>query len=127
MSNIKIVFTDKAPTPAGHYSQAVVHNGVVYVAGQLAIDSKGNKLTGASVEDQTELIFRNMEAILSDAGTSLQQLLSVTIYVADIEDWGKINEVYTQILGSHKPARAVVPVPVLHYGLKLEVQAVAAV
>lgn len=127
MSDIQPIYTENAPTPAGHYSQAIVHNGVVYVAGQLPIDKDGNKYSEASVEEQTELVFRNMEAILHAAGSSLDRVLSVTIYLANIENWGKINAVYSRIMGEHKPARAVVPVPELHYGLELEVQVIAAV
>jgi 2-iminobutanoate/2-iminopropanoate deaminase len=123
---IRTIFTTEAPAPAGHYSQATVHNGTVYVAGQLAIDNAGNKLAGAPIEVQTELVFRNIEAILHAAGSSLDRVLSVTIYVSDIENWEKINQTYMRIFDEHKPARAVVPVPALHYGLGLEVQVIAA-
>lgn len=127
MSTIQTILTNNAPAPAGHYSQAVVHNGVVYVAGQLSIDSNGNKLVDASIEEQTELVLKNIEAILKEAGSSLNQVLQMTIYITSIEDWGKVNKVYTKIMGAHKPARAVVPIKELHYGLKLEVQVIAAV
>ncbi len=127
MSEIKSILTPNAPAPGGHYSQAIVHNGTVYVAGQLAIDKDGNKLTDASAEAQTELVFQNIEAILQAAGSSLDRLLAVTIFISDINDWGKINETYIRILGEHRPARAVIPVAPLHFGLKLEVTAVAAV
>jgi reactive intermediate/imine deaminase len=123
---IKTIFTPHATTPAGHYSQAMVHNGTIYVAGILAIDKDGVKHIDDSVGEQTELVFQNIEAILNEAGSSLQKLLSVTIYVSDVSDWAEINRVYTRILGDHKPARAVVPVAELHYGLKLEVQVIAA-
>jgi 2-iminobutanoate/2-iminopropanoate deaminase len=94
---IRTIFTTEAPAPAGHYSQATVHNGTVYVAGQLAIDNAGNKLAGAPIEVQTELVFRNIEAILHAAGSSLDRVLSVTIYVSDIENWEKINQTYMRI------------------------------
>ncbi len=124
--SIKPVYTDKAPKPSGHYSQAVIYNDTVYVAGLLAIDAEGKKHIDASVTDQTRLIFKNMNAILRAAGSNLERLLSVTIYVSDINDWGEINEVYEEIMGNHIPARAIVPVRDLHYGLKLEIQAIAA-
>jgi 2-iminobutanoate/2-iminopropanoate deaminase len=127
MSQIQSILTANAPAPGGHYSQAVVHNGLVYVAGQLAIDKDGVKHTNASVEEQTEITLRNVEAILQAAGSSLDRVLQMTIYLSDINDWGKINETYARIMGAHRPARAVVPVAPLHFGLKLEVQAVAAV
>jgi 2-iminobutanoate/2-iminopropanoate deaminase len=123
---ITLVSTPNAPTPAGHYSQATVHQGVVYVAGQLPIDPKtGAKLLG-SVEEQAERTLRNVEAILVAAGSDLSQLLMVTIYVSDIEYWGAINAVYTRILGAHRPARAVVPTKELHYGFALEIAAIGA-
>ncbi len=127
MSDIKSVYTQNAPKPAGHYSQAVVHNGIVYIAGQLPIDSKGNKLIDASLEEQTELVLRNIEAILNEAGSSLKRILQMTIYSTANDDWATINAVYSRIMGEHKPARAVVPVAELHYGLKLEVQVIAAI
>lgn len=127
MSTIQPISTPNAPAPAGHYSQAVVHNGTIYIAGQLAIDREGKKHPQASIEEQTELVLRNIEAILQAAGSSLDRVLQMTLYVANIDDWGKINAVYARIMGNHKPARAVVPVPHLHYGLGLEVQVIAAV
>ena len=127
MSGIKPVFTSEAPTPAGHYSQAVVHNDTVYLAGQLPIDKSGDKLTTASIEEQTITVLENIEAILLAAGSDKNHVLQMTLYVADISHWGKINTIYAEFFGDHKPARAVVPVPELHYGLGLEVQVVAAV
>ena len=127
MSDIQSILTPNAPAPAGHYSQAIVHNGIVYVAGQLAIDKDGNKHVNASVEEQTELTFQNIEAILQAAGSSLDRMLQVTIFISNLEDWGRINATYSRILCGHRPARAVVPVPELHHGLKLEVQVISAV
>jgi 2-iminobutanoate/2-iminopropanoate deaminase len=126
MSTIQSILTPNAPAPGGHYSQAIVHNGTVYIAGQLAIGMDGKKHSDASVEEQTEMVFQNIAAILEAAGSSLNRLLSVTIYISDINDWGRINETYIRILGEHRPARAVIPVAELHFGLKLEVQAIAA-
>ncbi len=127
MPNIQPILTPNAPAPGGHYSQAIVHNGTVYLAGQLAIDKDGKKHSDASVEEQTVMVFQNIEAILEAAGSDLSHVLSVTIFISKIEYWGKINEVYTRIFGDHKPARAIVPVPELHFGLALEVQLIAAV
>jgi 2-iminobutanoate/2-iminopropanoate deaminase len=124
---IRLTSTPHAPTPAGHYSQATVHQGVVYVAGQLPIDPRtGEKVLG-TVEEQAERTLRNVEAILVASGSDLSHLLMVTIYVSDIEYWGAINAVYTRILGAHRPARAVVPTQTLHYGFALEIAAIAAV
>lgn len=121
------VTTADAPQPAGHYSQAVVHDGTVYVAGQLPITPEGRRLGDRSIEEQTEQAVRNVRAVLRAAGSDLDRLLSVTVYVADIALWDRVNAVYAAMLGDHRPARAVVPTAALHHGLLVEIQAVAAV
>jgi 2-iminobutanoate/2-iminopropanoate deaminase len=120
------ISTPNAPTAAGHYSQAIVHNGVVYVAGQLPIDPKNRDRPLGSVEEQTEQTLRNIETILVAAGSSLDRVLQMTVYVTDISHWGAVNSTYARVMGSHKPARAIVPVKDLHYGAVLEIQAIAA-
>ena len=123
---IRTILTPEAPAPGGHYSQAVVYNGLVFVAGQLAIDPKtGERLTG-SIEEQTEQCLKNIAAILEAAGGSLSRVLKMTIYISDIELWGAVNSVYARVMAEHRPARAVVPVKDLHYGFKIEIEAVAA-
>lgn len=121
------ILTDDAPTPAGHYSQAIVHGGLVYVAGQLPIDPAAPDARAGSIEEQTARALANVAAILEAAGSSLGHLLSVTVYVTDIEDWPAVNAVYARVLGEHRPARAVVPVKTLHHGYRIEIQAIAAV
>ena len=123
---MKLVSSPDAPTPAGHYSQAVVHNGLVFVAGQFGINPKDPTAAPGSIEQQTEQVLRNIEAILKAGGSGLDRVLSMTVFVSDIELWGAVNQVYTRMMGSHKPARAVVPVKELHYGYQIEIQAVAA-
>jgi 2-iminobutanoate/2-iminopropanoate deaminase len=124
---MKSTQTDKAPLPGGHYSQAIVHNGLVYLSGQLPIDPQtGEKQTG-SVEEQTRLVLQNLSAILEASGSSLSQVLKVTVYISDISLWGQVNEVYADVFGDHRPARAIVPTRDLHFGFKIEVDAVAAV
>ncbi len=121
MENIS---TPNAPSPGGHYSQAIVHNGLVFVAGQLPIRPDGEKCLG-SIEEQTEAVLQNLQAVLEAAGSSMDKVLKVTVYVAGIELWGRVNAVYARVFGEHKPARAVVPVPELHYGFLIEMEAVA--
>jgi 2-iminobutanoate/2-iminopropanoate deaminase len=126
MMEIRTVLTPDAPAPGGHYSQAVVYNGLVFVAGQLSIDpATGEKLLG-SVEEQTERALANLRAILEAAGSGLDRVLKTTVYVADIEDWPAVNAVYARVFGDHRPARAVVPTGPLHYGFLVEIEAVAA-
>lgn len=121
------ISTPDAPTPKGHYSQAIVHGGVVYVAGQLAIDPNDPDAEPGDVGAQTRLIFKNIAAILDAAGSSLDQLLQVTIYVTDVSAWGAVNEAFAEALGDHRPTRAIVPVGPLNRGRDVEVVAIAAV
>lgn len=120
------IVTGDAPNAAGHYSQAIVHNGLVYVAGQLPIDPKDRNKPVGSIEEQTEQTLRNVAAILEAAGSGLDRVLQMTIYVSDISLWGGVNTAYARVMGEHKPARAVVPVKDLHYGYQIEIQAIAA-
>jgi 2-iminobutanoate/2-iminopropanoate deaminase len=115
------------PVPKAHYSPAVEHNGLVFVSGQLPINHETGEAETGSIELQTELGLRNVEAILVAANSDLQHVLQMTIYISNMDDWGKVNEVYSRILGEHKPARAIVPVKDLHFGTKIEIQAIAAV
>jgi 2-iminobutanoate/2-iminopropanoate deaminase len=115
------------PIPKGHYSQGIVHNGLVYVSGQLPIDMTTREIENGSIETQTELALRNVEAVLLAAGSDLNHVVQMTIYVSEMELWDKVNEVYARILGEHRPARAIVPVKDLHFDTKIEIQAIAAV
>ncbi len=123
---IRTVLTPNAPTPAGHYSQATVHGGLVFVAGQLAIDPATGERKLGSVEEQTERTLRNVEAILVAAGSDLAHVLTMTVYVADMEHWATVNAVYARVMGAHKPARAIVPTGPLHHGFLVEIAAIAA-
>jgi 2-iminobutanoate/2-iminopropanoate deaminase len=120
------VFTPNAPKPAGHYSQGIIHNGLVYVAGQIAIDPATGERKLASIEEQTEQTLKNVAAILEAAGSDLNHVLKTTVYVTDIELWGQVNETYAKVFGEHRPARAIIPVKDLHYGFKIEIEAIAA-
>jgi 2-iminobutanoate/2-iminopropanoate deaminase len=120
------ISTPEAPTPAGHYSQAIVHNGCVYVAGQLPIVPGQKEHRVGSIEEQTAQVFANIAAVLRAAGSDLSRMLQVTVYVSDMELWGRFNAAYAKLMGDHRPARAVVPVNALHYGYHIEVQVIAA-
>ena len=117
--------TVNAPKPGGHYSQAVIHNGIVYVSGQLPINPfTGEKVPGG-IEEQTQQVLENIGIILKDCGSSKKSVIKTTVYVSDISLWGKVNEIYADFFGDHKPARAVVPTRNLHYGFLVEIEAIA--
>lgn len=118
---------ENQPIPKGHYSPAIEFNGLIFVSGQLPIDNETGKVETGAIEKQTKLALRNVEAVLLAGNSDLNHVLQMTIYISDINDWEKVNEVYRQILGEHKPARAIVPVKELHFGTKIEIQAIAAV
>lgn len=116
---------DTLATPGGHYSHAVVANGMVFVSGQLPIEPSGAKLVGAPFESQAAQVLANVEAALRGAGSDKQRLLQVRVYLTDIDQWPAFNALYARWLGDHRPARAVVPVPLLHFGFLIEVEATA--
>lgn len=124
---MKLIATPDAATPAGHYSQAVVHGDTVYVSGLLAVEpGTGEKKLG-SVEEQAHQILDNLEAILKAAGSGLGQVVKVNVYITDIGLWSRFNAVYAGRMGAHKPARVVVPTPTLHHGFAIELDCIAAV
>jgi 2-iminobutanoate/2-iminopropanoate deaminase len=120
------ISTESAPIPAGHYSQAIVHNGCVYVAGQLPIVPGQKEHVVGTIEEQAAQVFANVQAVLQAAGSDLNRMLQVTVYISDMDLWGRFNAAYIKVMGDHKPARAVVPVNALHYGYQVEVQVIAA-
>jgi 2-iminobutanoate/2-iminopropanoate deaminase len=123
---IKSVSTPNAPAPGGHYSQAVVCNGLVFVSGQLSIDPQSGEKKLGSIEQQTEQVLQNVGEILKAANSGLSQAVKMTVYVSDISFWGAVNEVYARVMGEHRPARAVIPTRDLHYGFLIEIDAIAA-
>ena len=124
---MKTISTLGAPTARGHYSQAVVHGGIVYVAGQLPIVPGAPDRQLAAFEEQARQVIDNVGAILAEAGSGLDHILKTTVYIADISHWPAFNAIYAEKLGGHKPARTVVPVAGLHYGYLVEMDAIAAV
>ena len=122
---MKTISTSHAPAPAGHYSQAVLTGGLLFVSGQLPVDPQTRKLVSASIEEETIRTLTNVRHIVEAAGVSITDVVKVTIYVADIADWPRINEAYAGFFGDHRPARVVVPVGPLHHGARIEVEAVA--
>src|SRR3954453_23953285 len=111
--------------PGGHYSHAVRAGGMVFVSGQLPIAPDGAKLVDEPFERQAQQVLDNVTAALKSAGSGVDRLAQGRVYVSDIGDWPAFNTIYARWAGTARPARAVVPVPALHYGFRIEVEAVA--
>ena len=119
------ILTDRAPKPAGHYTQAIVSGAHVFVSGQLPIRPDGRPLDDDGFEAQARQAIQNMLEIVRAAGSSPQQLVKVTAYIVGIANWPRFNAVYASMLPDARPARSVVPVPELHYGYLVEIDAIA--
>jgi reactive intermediate/imine deaminase len=111
--------------PAGHYSHICIAAGLVFISGQLPITPDGTALTSHSFEEQTKQVLANVEGCLQRAGLGKDSLVQVRVYVTNIEHWPLFNELYATWIGAHRPARAVAGVSELHFGLAVEVEAVA--
>ena len=125
---MKFVQTDKAPSAIGPYSQAVIANGMVYTSGQIALMPDGSDtVLSQGVVEQTKLVMKNLEAVLLEAGSSLDDVVKTTIFLASMDDFGIVNGIYEEAFGSHKPARATVAVKTLPKNALVEIDAVALV
>lgn len=119
--------TPQAPKAIGPYSQAVVHNGVVYLSGQIAIDPATNQLIEGDVVAQTHRVLVNLKAVLEAAGSSLDAVLKTTVFLKDMADFPKMNEVYGQYFSANAPARSTVQAAKLPRDVAVEIDAIAAV
>jgi 2-iminobutanoate/2-iminopropanoate deaminase len=120
------IATDDAPPPAGHYAQATAWRDLVFASGQLGVRSDGEHMLGESFEAQARQALGNLLAVLAAAECGPGQVLRITAYIVGVENWPAFNRVYAELMGDARPARTVVPVPELHHGYLLEVDAVAA-
>mgnify|MGYP002629424195 CR=1 FL=1 len=123
---MEFIQTNKAPSAIGPYSQAVVVNGMVYTSGQIALTPEGgDELLSEGVVVQAVRVMKNLEALLEEAGSSLGYVLKTTIFLADMNDFALVNEVYAEAFGSHKPVRSTVAVKTLPKNALVEIDAVA--
>jgi reactive intermediate/imine deaminase len=125
MNTVRSVNPGGNAAPGGHYSHGTVANGFVFVSGQLPVTATGEKLVNASFADQARQVLANVEAVLKACGSSVERLVQVRVYVDTVENWPEFNAIYAQWAGNSRPSRAVVPTGPLHFGLKVEVEAVA--
>ncbi|AIR03273.1 endoribonuclease L-PSP [Cedecea neteri] len=116
---------EHVPAPVGHYSHTTTAGGLVFISGQLPVAADGSPRCDAPFEEQARLVLQNIESCLGCAGVTKQHLVSVRVYITDINLWPLFNKIYAEWIGEHRPSRAVAGVSQLHYGAALEVEAVA--
>ncbi len=121
---MKFVQTNKAPSAIGPYSQAVVANGMVFTSGQIALTPEGIMLDG-NVVIQTKQVLQNLQAVLEEAGSSMGGVIKTTIFLASMDDFAAVNEIYAEAFGYHKPARSTVAVKTLPKNALVEIDAIA--
>lgn len=122
---IETIVPDDVARPGGHYSHAKRFGDLVFTSGQLPVRPDGSHTADRPFEEQARQALGNMLAALRAAGATPQDILKVTVYIVGVELWPRFNAVYAEVMGEAKPARTVVPVPELHYGYLVEIDAVA--
>ncbi len=124
---INAIHTGRAPAAIGPYAQAVVANGFVFTAGQIPLDPATMELVAGDVAEQAGQVLRNLDAVLAAAGASWASVVKTTIFLADMADFGRVNDVYARHLGDARPARSTVAVAGLPRGARVEIEVVATV
>jgi len=122
---MKYVATTNAPAAIGPYSQGVILNGLFYSSGQIPLTPDGQLVEG-SIEEQTHQVFANLKAVLEEAGSSFSQVVKATVFIKDMNDFAKLNDIYASYFGDHKPARSTVEVARLPKDVKVEIEVIAA-
>jgi 2-iminobutanoate/2-iminopropanoate deaminase len=123
----EVVATPDAPAAIGPYSQAIVHGGLVYCSGQIALDPATGALIDADITAETHQVLTNLRAVLQAAGSDLEKALKVTVFLQDMNDFGAVNAVYAEHFGDARPARACVQAAGLPKGVRVEIDCIAAV
>jgi 2-iminobutanoate/2-iminopropanoate deaminase len=125
--SIKTIQTNRAPAAIGPYSQAIVANGFIFTAGQIALDPASGQIVGGDVVAQAERVFANLRAILEEAGSSFADVVKTTVFLADMADFPRVNEAYAKAFGNARPARSTVQAAGLPRGVLVEIEATAVV
>ena len=123
---IEPISTDAAPKPAGHYAQGCAYRDLVFVSGQLPVSLEGKARADLNFDEQVRLALSNVLAIVKAAGSTPERVLKVTAFIVGVEHWPAFNAIYASVFGASRPARSVVPVPALHHGCLIELEAIAA-
>ncbi|MBX3294600.1 MAG: RidA family protein [Acidobacteria bacterium] len=124
---MKVISTENAPGAIGPYSQAIVANGMVFCSGQIPIDPATGEFVSGDVSEQTEQVFKNLIAVLEAAGASLESVVKTTVFLADMNDFAAMNEVYGRYFVTNKPARATVQAARLPRDARVEIECIAMV
>ena len=124
MGEKRAFMTDKAAVTGGPYSQAIIHNGLVYVSGQGAVEPETNQIKLGTIEEEAELALNNIRIILEEAGSSLEKVLKVTVYLLDIADYARFNEVYKRYFKKDRPARVCIQAGKLPFDTRVEIDAI---
>jgi len=127
MKEIQVIHSDCAPKAVGPYSQAMMHDGMLYTSGQIGLDPSVGALVGEGVEPQAVQVTKNLSAVLEAAGATVSDIIKVNIYLVDMGDFPLVNAIYADWLGEHRPARATVAVAALPLGAKVEMDLIARV
>lgn len=125
--SIRTIHTDLAPAAIGPYSQATIANGFLFTAGQIALDPSTGQVIQGDVVAQAERVMQNLHAVLTAAGTSWSSVVKTTVFLHDMADFPRVNEVYARALGDARPARSTVQVSALPRGVLVEIEAIAVV
>jgi 2-iminobutanoate/2-iminopropanoate deaminase len=127
MTGLRVVETDGAPAAIGPYSQAIVHGGLVFTAGQIPLDPTTGEPVAGGIERETERVLLNLRAVLEAAGASFETVIKTTIFLRDMNDFGRVNEVYGRFFEHHRPARSTVQAARLPRDVAIEIECVAAI
>ena len=122
---MKVVATKKAPDAVGPYSQAYIHNGILYTAGQVPINPETNNIDATTIEEQAEQSCKNLAAVLEEAGSSLDKVVKTVVFIKNMDDFALVNEVYGEYFVNNKPARSCVEVARLPKDALIEIEAIA--
>ena len=123
--SFQFIATEQAPKAIGPYSQALVANGLIFTAGQIAFDPATMEIVAGGIREQTQRVLANLRAVLQGAGSDLNKVVKTTVFLVDMADFTAMNEVYSQAFGDHKPARSTVAVASLPRGVRVEIDVIA--
>jgi 2-iminobutanoate/2-iminopropanoate deaminase len=122
---VRTIATAKAPAAIGPYSQGIVVNGMLYTAGQIALDPVSMQVVAGGVTEQTVQVFENLRAVLAEAGSGFDKVVKTTVFLADMADFPAMNEVYAKAFGDHRPARSTVAAAGLPRNVRVEIELIA--